>query len=177
MNKIRLLLLLLGLSLLSGSVCVYPAALRVAVTHSGTWCKIPDNYYSYAPVIPAGIDPYVWLGSLDRWDKGYTRNSWDCSKMTAYMEWALENAGVEAKIQAGYGHAWLLVWRTDKEEWWAYECVGLRWIHPWTGGNYYNPQHTYDDMHELRKACIDHVVYFAQEWCWWTSATQLQMGY
>lgn len=175
MDKIRLLYALLCLSLLSGSVCTYPATLRT-VQIDTVWHKIPGNYYNYAPVIPAGVDPYAWLGNLE-WDKDYKMNEWDCSNMALYMEWMLENAGVTARIQTGYQHAWLMIWRTDKEAWWAYECVGLRWIHPWVGGNYYHPENTYSDIYMLREQYAGHILHFMREWCWWRDISHLQLSY
>jgi len=54
--------------------------------------------------------------------KGYILNTFDCSEMAAYTEWALENAGFDAYIAVGkppfdksgpYGHAWVLVRARD----------------------------------------------------------------
>lgn len=174
MNKTRFLSLMLGLLLLSGSVCTYPATLRVAEIPGAKWHRTPDNYYGYASVIPAGMDPYEWLGSDLEWDMDYEKNAWDCSNMTAYMEWVLENAGVRASIQAGDGHAWLMVWREDKEAWWAYECVGLRWINPWVGGTYYHSELEWDSIYSLKRWHGQwYAQTFAQEWCWWTSTLNL----
>lgn len=52
--------------------------------------------------------------------KGYILNTFDCSEMAAYTEWALENAGFDAYIAVGRApfdksgyHAWVLVRARD----------------------------------------------------------------
>lgn len=171
MNKARLLLLILGLSLLSGSVCMHPATLRVAELRDGSVAYLPEHYYEYAPVIPDGMDPYEWLGSDLEWADEYVVNTWDCSKMAAYLEWVLENSGVQTEIHARLGHAWLMVWREDKEQWWAYECVSLRWIDPWIQDTYYDATFKWDNVYELRWWYGYYPWPFAWEWCWWADTS------
>ena len=169
MNKARLLLLMLLLATLSGSVCMHPATLRVVEIPDAKMYYVPANYYNYASIIPPGVDPFEWLENL-KWDREYAKDEWDCSNMALYIEWVLENAGIPAKIYAGYGHAWVVVWRTDvveTGEWVAFECVGLHWIHPWSNGRYYHPVWEWDSIYNLRKWHGCHSYAFAREWCWW----------
>ncbi|MEA1964035.1 MAG: hypothetical protein U9O41_02785 [Candidatus Aerophobetes bacterium] len=66
--------------------------------------------------------------------KGYTPDVFDCSEMTAYLEWALEDAGYKAVIATGcptggspkskMKHAWVLVYNAHKEPGFKYQ----RWI-------------------------------------------------
>lgn len=167
MNKARLLLLILGLSLLSGSVCMHPATLRIAEVDGNVCYRIPSDYYFHASVIPVRVDPYEWLTNLE-WADEYKTDEWDCSNMAAYLEWVLENAGIPTRIHAGYGHAWLLIWRSDKQEWWAYECTGLHWINPWAGGAYYRPELVWDNIYDVQQWHHPFLRHFAWEWCWWT---------
>ena len=50
-----------------------------------------------------------------KWKEGYSEDDFDCSKMSSYLEWRLENQGYHTYIVGGVSpdgsgrHAWLLV--------------------------------------------------------------------
>lgn len=170
--RAQLPLLIIALSLLVGSTCMHPATLRVAELNNAFLDFIPNDYYNYASIIPAGTNPYEWLEDLE-WDRDYQANHWDCSTMALYIEWAMENAGVPAKVCLSSGHAWVQIWRRDRQEWWAYECVSLRWVNPWVQGRYYNPYKTFADVYELEAWYYHNYYFFALEWCWWADTSEL----
>jgi hypothetical protein len=106
---------------------------------------IPENYYGMHSPIPWWMPVEHWL-SLP-WAQPYEINEWDCSRMAAYTEWALETRGYEAKIVVSqmYGHAWVLV-KLDGQ-WVAYEATGrylvrqdgsngMEWMYYWTISEY-----------------------------------------
>jgi len=68
------------------------------------------------------------------WIDDYEAGSWDCSQMSSYMEYMLENCGYHVVIRHAdvegedYGHAWILV--EFEQGWLAYECTGRYWVYP-----------------------------------------------
>lgn len=87
--------------------------------------EIPSDYYNNMCIIPEGMGVKEWLTAAE-WVKPYELNSWDCSEMSAYTEWVLENCGYESMIRLQQiddyrDHAFVMV-RIDGE-WKAYESV------------------------------------------------------
>jgi hypothetical protein len=83
---------------------------------AGPLTQIPEPYYlkPERPVTAAhpGIKKVLMGGIL----KSYEEDKFDCSEMAAYIEWKLENNGIDAKICTaknfsgkGFGHAWVAV--------------------------------------------------------------------
>jgi hypothetical protein len=79
--------------------------------------SIPEPYY----VKPERSVPSTYPGvkqvlmARDHWGN-YEMDEFDCSEMAAYIEWKLENNGIDAKIcradnflSSGIGHAWVAV--------------------------------------------------------------------
>lgn len=81
--------------------------------------KVPQSYYSTAtfPHHSNTTDALLYFLSKEfALPRDYQANIFDCSESAAYLEWALENAGFEAKIAvgptpwdptSGY-HAWVI---------------------------------------------------------------------
>ena len=87
---------------------------------TGEWDNtiIPSDYYDKPSVIPPDETLIEFL-TMYNWGAGsqYEVNAFDCSQMTAHMEWVLENAGYKAKIIEGdssgdgnLDHAWLSIY-------------------------------------------------------------------
>lgn len=116
---------------------------------------------------------YGWRGLedyLSRWEwvEGiYLPNEFDCSEMSAYLEWRLENEGYHTIIVVGNapgggdGHAWLLV-ETSVHQYTPVEATTYR-IVDWS-----NP--FFDDyfVYEYQFETIQEALYYsATDFDWW----------
>jgi len=88
--------------------------------HSNTWDELCE-FLSFEFFLP----------------RGYEENVFDCSESTAYLEWALENAGFDAEIATGRTpwdttsgyHAWVIAYTTEYEV--AIEATALTGEYNW----------------------------------------------
>ncbi|PKM92109.1 MAG: hypothetical protein CVU81_02270 [Euryarchaeota archaeon HGW-Euryarchaeota-1] len=84
--------------------------------------KIPHAYYEVAenkfPKHQNSVEDLQWFLNYEfKMPKNYKRDLFDCSEMSAYLEWCLEGAGFTAKIVTGEApwntttgyHAWVIV--------------------------------------------------------------------
>jgi len=96
--------------------------------------NVPHSYYStnvFKQYSNTWSDLSRFLTSEFRLPGDYEENVFDCSETSAYLEWALENAGFDAKIvvgpfpqdSTGASHAWVIVNTTDYKV--AVEATGL----------------------------------------------------
>jgi len=87
--------------------------------------KIPHDYYSsgsYKHHSNTYSELCSFLTLEFKLPRGYEKNVFDCSESSAYLEWALENAGFDAYIAVGRtpwnpesgNHAWVIVFTSDK---------------------------------------------------------------
>ena len=151
------------------------------------YTPIPDDYYNSDFVLPEDMTVKEFLNSAE-WTQDYEADSWDCSQMSAFMEFALENLGYHTVIRTARkadgdrGHAWILV--EFKEGWLAYECTGRYWVYPSEdvarsydpyGYVHWNPS-MYDagvqyesiyDVWEYYQQYSNGEEEFEQEWAWW----------
>jgi len=84
---------------------------------------IPVGYYKASGFLSGGT--YAELATVldkvkSRLSHRYTQNVFDCSESSAYVEWALEQAGYDARIVVGPSpdnafqhHAWVIVYTRD----------------------------------------------------------------
>ena len=108
---------------------------------------------------------------LDRWkwiDRGYVANEFDCSEMSAYLEWRLENEGYHSIIVTGDSprggggeHAWLLV-QVSEEEYMPVEATVFSVVYPWD--TCYYKYFVYDYGFETIYEALDHS---PDEYDWW----------
>lgn len=88
---------------------------------------VPQWYYVSPCQQPAGIGLHDWLGSLP-WYGELEVGGWDCSQLSAYVEWMAENCGYNAVFTCrkgtneSRGHCWLTI------EGKPYETIGLYWV-------------------------------------------------
>jgi len=86
--------------------------------------KVPHSYYStdiFRHHKNTWQELSKFLTSEFKLPRDYELNVFDCSESSAYLEWALENAGFVAEIivgpnpsgEAGLDHAWVIVYTTD----------------------------------------------------------------
>lgn len=77
---------------------------------------VPKDYYIKPKKLIAQTYPNLKKAIMGGVLKPYTRNTYDCSEMSAYTEWKLENLGFNSKIctadnfrGSDVGHAWIMV--------------------------------------------------------------------
>ena len=139
------------------------------IFHSVPKGDVPSDYYDQKCIIPWGMSVETWLTETT-WRMPYEQGEWDCSRMSAFTEWALENCGYSAEIvlvwslRAKEGHAFVRVKLDDG--WREYEATGRHWP----------PEDAYDLMRQrLVFASIHSASYFFerapeifdQEFRWW----------
>ena len=123
----KAMLLILVASLLAGGAMVSAA-------------EEPEWYYQSPCQQPEGVSLEDWLPSLE-WVP-YERGVYDCTEMSARIEWMAENCGYSAVIGCDDGHCWVLI------EGAAFEPTGNYWVpEDHTGKNdYYHPDEVYETV-------------------------------
>jgi len=127
-----------------------------------------DFYYASLAEQRFGVDDLAEY--LDRWqwiDGTYVEGVFDCSEMSAYIEWKLENEGYNTIIVAGTSpwgggyHAWLLV-ETSEGHYMPVEATEydiVYWSDP-----YFDNYFTYDHQFETIQDALE---YSYEEFDWW----------
>jgi len=153
--------------------------------------KVPHSYYSIG-TFSRRANTYEELESFLTRDfelpRSYERDVFDCTESSAYLEWALENAGFDARIANGPTpwdpsdyHAWVIVYTTDGEvaiE--ATELTGESKLHnlflgrtpgivneddpliPYWEDYYEGYDYLYKNIYECIRECEG-----IEEWNWW----------
>ncbi len=107
---------------------------------------------------------------LDRWEwieGSYVMGVFDCSEMSAYIEWRLENEGYHTYIVCGESpwgggyHAWLLV-ETDEGAYMPVEATEYEVV--WWSNPYFDNYFEYDFLFETIYDALDHSY---SEFDWW----------
>ena len=107
--------LFLALVILGG----WAVILVVAIDARGT-SPIPERYYASPCQQPAGVSLEDWLTNLE-WVP-FEKDVYDCTEMSARIEWLAENCGYDAVIGCDADHCWVLV------EGAAFESTGNYWV-------------------------------------------------
>jgi len=100
-------------------------------------------------------------------ERVYVANEFDCSEMSAYLEWKLENEGYHTLIVTGDSpssagkHAWLLV-QISAEEYMPVEATVYSVVYRWDP--YYDEYFVYDYAFETIQEAIGHS---PDEYDWW----------
>ena len=127
-----------------------------------------DFYYASLAEQRFGVDDLAEY--LDRWqwiDGTYVEGVFDCSEMSAYIEWKLENEGYNTIIVAGTSpwgggyHAWLLV-ETSEGHYMPVEATEydiVYWSDP-----YFDNYFIYDHQFETIQDALE---YSYEEFDWW----------
>lgn len=132
---------------------------------------IPDWYYDSPCQQPEGTTLNDWLGALPWYGEGDLSGSgWDCSQMSARIEWLAENCGYNAVITCRkgtpetYGHCWVDI------EGRLYEATGPYWIDLNTADpGYYDADMWFQDIYEAMEYDPD-----GSEWAWWLKYPELR---
>lgn len=90
--------------------------------------EVPPGYYDrdLSYLIPEGVSFYDFLAHYIRWIFPYWRHHFDCTEMSAAIEWLAEGCGHEARVVCNEVHCWAEV-QLDGA-WLAYECIDLKWV-------------------------------------------------
>jgi len=137
---------------------------------------IPKDYYEMECIIPSDMSVFEWL-SFTQWADKYERHEWDCSKMSAFVEWALENCDFPSKIVLGSGswteegHAWVNMKVNGKE--YYYEATSRRFIGSKQDALAFGYQDDFrvDEILTLRRYYSSNVD-FLREWGWWITVNE-----
>lgn len=126
-----------------------------------------EGYYDRGALVAEWADGYDLHTVLDnlRFKETYRVHYYDCTQMSALMEWIAENMGYEAKIGCGNHHCWVLV-RYEDGVWKAYESVagGDTTAYVPAPHTYYSPDYGYASIEEVLAAGSDIVA----EYNWWS---------
>ena len=130
----------------------------------------PEGYYNYH-----GFGKHEnTLEELKEFLKSFTiphdfeAVTFDCSECSAYVEWALQNAGFDAYIAFNEHHAWIMV-NTSDAGWIAIEATNLARNNRkelsslfLSKEKYYNPEHLSPDIYDAIR--YSHSI---DEFDWW----------
>jgi len=133
---------------------------------------LPAGYYASACQQPPGLGIDEWVEQLDL--GSFERGGWDCSRRSAYVEWLLQNCGVNAWIAARRGsvdHAWVLV-EVDGGLWQAFETSdGGYWVSPGRHRlaveDYFVPDYRVEKVQDWLTVWPGETEWFLAEWGWW----------
>ena len=160
---IKLIRLAVILGILEGAVLLLAGALMLPAEPQRAPAPLPEDYYD-RPCQASG-DFYEWIGSLEVYGD-VEPGGWDCSQMSAYIEWLAENCGHDAKIAMRYGtpgHSWVVI--DDR----PFEATGFHWI-PSSWKDEYKADSVIEDIGDLFWGC-DEAFYSA--WGWWITYPEL----
>ncbi len=127
------------------------------------------DFYYVKPSQKYGVDNLVNELNGLVWIKDYQEGVFDCSEMSAYLEWHLENEGWHTIIAVGdspFGsgrHAWLLV-ETTVDKYMPVESTGMTVV-MWSDShfdNYFKYDHSFETIQEA-------LAYNETEFDWWQS--------
>ncbi len=144
--------------------CIVMAVCGVAWFFEPPECPVPEPYYQHQP-LPEGVSAEEFLTN-SKWIIDYEKHGFDCSQMSAYMEWRLENAGYDTVIMLDptKQHAWIMVKIDD--EWRAYETTSRRWIDDEPGSH--DAKFLLADIYECWELSYGGEERFLREFGWWT---------
>ena len=154
--------------------------------------QVPHNYY-YSTAFARHSNTYAELCDFLDYEFGSTRsyepNVFDCSESSAYLEWALENAGFDTQIavgpppwdqNSGY-HAWVIVNTKDQRVaieataltgWdkffsiFLFRTAGIVYYDDWLVSGSQNYYDGYDLLHNNIYEAVRHDRSI-NEWNWW----------
>jgi len=142
-------------------------------THTHSNSEYDDAVFSFYYIKPE--EQKFGVYELDNelygleWLHPYKEDEFDCSEMSAYLEWHLENEGWNVMILAGdspFGsgkHAWLLV-ETSQGKYMPVESTNIQvvwWEDPNFDG-YFTYDYSFDTIQEA-------IAYSESEFDWWDS--------
>lgn len=152
---------------------------------------IPEGYYEDTCRIPVDASLIDWLTGYE-WEEAYERGGWDCSQMTAALEWYLENCRYKTVMEQGTGpggggHAWISIWLpkgtvlsekgayAPKGGYYIYEATGEYFVTDKNEGYGYKTEKQFDDIYAAwdyyKDVCLTNgkcgEEVFLDEYGWW----------
>ncbi len=124
------------------------------------YASLSKQRYGYNDLVDY-LAEWKWINRV------YTEDEFDCSEMSAYLEWKLENEGYHTLIVAGASpssdgrHAWLLV-QIGEGEYMPVEATVFSVVYRWDP--HYNEYFVYDHAFETIQEAI---AYGPDEYDWW----------
>lgn len=92
-----------------------------------------DYYYDYVATTARDLDPSDIQSLLDGIRRHldfaavYGKGSFDCSEMSAYLEYFFERRGYATCIFGDENHAWVMIYNQIDDNWIPVECTSL-WV-------------------------------------------------
>jgi len=123
--------------------------------------EVPKNYYSYDKDLLRIFLKHVVI------PHGYKKDVFDCSEISSFMEWLLENYGFHAKIAVGerdgVGHAWVIVCFNGSSCYVDFRCNGSS-CYPVIAGDEkrYKVRMVFESVYDAIRAYGG-----TGEWDWW----------
>lgn len=131
---------------------------------------IPSDYYNQSNILPPKIDIISYMETF-KWEMiemNYSEGNFDCSQMSAYWEFVLENSGYNTTICYDNNHSWILV-EINETTTLAYETTTCYWINTNKNHEYYSPKYIYDSIYEIHDDYGTDEQTFLEECAWWNS--------
>ena len=157
---------------------------KIQISHNTSFSlnPIPDNYYNQSNTLPDGVTISEFL-TKGKWTDKYEKGGFDCSQMSAYTEFVLENNGVHAYIVKSdkMQHAWVMV--ETEEGLIAYESTGRFWMYENRitalkhgskdyNASFYTEGVRYETIYDVWEDDDEYsgwYNWFIGEWSWWRS--------
>ena len=168
MNNKVIALFLVGIVAIFGCGCIEEPT-PVLVTPIPTPEPVDvslEGYYESGCQLPADMTMHEYL--IMEWETPYEEDGWDCSQMSAYTEWFVENCGYDAVILVSTGHGWVSIDIDRDGTFYQYEATGCFWITPEdieADEDMYTVQREYEDIYEIHERYNE--AQFEEEWGWW----------
>jgi len=138
--------------------------------------SIPHNYYPSSSNLKydnTWAELRYYMNYTAELPRSYQEGVFDCSEISAYLEWALENVGFDAYVVAGPTpwedsgyHAWIIVYTVEYTV--AIEATSLEIVYsndPFCDNYYDGYDDIYRNIYEIAKQYRGNM----QEWDWWYS--------
>lgn len=170
----RLLMCLVCAAITGYSVGVYESRKALTQDVSPVVCvspprspSIPLGYYNSKCPMPEGVALDDWLESL-KWKRRYEEGTFDCSQMTAAIEWAVESCGYSAFIAIVPEHSLLMI--SQKGNWTFFEATKLRILPPEKRSEFFfTSLLLFADLYSIEKwyQAEGKEERWLSEWGWW----------
>ncbi len=150
-------------------ICLIGLPIVYSIGYSNGANSAGFDFYYVKPKQRYGVDELDSYLKQWEWVSPYQENAFDCSEMSAYLEWKLENEGWHTKIIVGkspFGsgyHAWLLV-ETTEGKYMPVESTNMRvvfWEDPYFD-NYFKYDHSFETIEEA-------LAHSEEDFDWWNS--------
>ena len=122
---------------------------------------VPEGYYGceLSTLVPSGVSFRDFLATHLEWRIPYQYGFFDCTEMTAAIEWLAESTGHDARITCSAMHCWVQI-QLEDGNYYYYEAVQLVWV---DDAGYYTHPYVFEDIAEALA-----FVPWEGQFAWWT---------